>query len=419
MRGLEMNRHGSIAFSLLIILVLAVLGAGILLRSVNENKIAKRNSDSTQAFWLADAGMQRVKYEKKTNNCAGMKRQDTSAACTDCTCAGVTKVYQATISGVGDIDATLNSANTTIQSTGSVPDRSSTSKLTRQLQGTFGGSQMFGYAAFSRGTFFMSNSATVDSYNSNNNGTDYDPAHPNSNGDIGTNGTTAGIINMSNSATINGDASTGPHGTISLNNSASVTGTQTSANLIGLPWVSVPSALSSLSSGGAINRDDQTGDLTLSAGNYKYDSVTLSNSSKLVINGDVTLYVHGNIATSNSTQVQIVNGGSLTLYTDGTITMSNSSTFNNISKNPSKVMIYSTYSSGTGLSLGNSTTLYAGVYMPNADYTGSNSAEIMGALVAKVVSLSNSDKIHYDEAMASLINPFASSSLSVVNWQEL
>ena len=59
--------------------------------------------------------------------------------------------------------------------------------------------------------------------------------------------------------------------------------------------------------------------------------------------------------------------------------------------------------------------------MPNADYTGSNSAQIMGAMVAKVVSLSNTNAIHYDESLSSITNPFpgGTTATTVTSWQEI
>lgn len=411
-----MNKRGSLAMTFLFIMVFAILCAGLLLRSANEAKITKRTTDSTSALWLAEAGLQQVKYEKNTNSCRGMTRQDTGAACSDCTCGSVTKVYTSTISGAGDIDATLSTNNLTIQSTGSVPSRSSTRKVSRAVQGTFSSVPIYDYGAYAKGTFFMSNNALVDSYNSNNG--DYAAASANSNGSIGTNGTTTGIITMSNSALVKGNATMGTGGTNTMNNSASITGTVTSGVNVSLPSVVVPSSLTSLSSSGSINISGTTNQ-TINSGSYKYSSITLSNNSILTINGDVTLYVTGNIAPSNSTQIRIANGGSLTIYTGGTVIMSNSANFNNVSKNPKKLTIYSTKSSGTGFALSNNTNFYGTMYMPDADYVGSNNAELMGSLVAKTISLSNYHKIHYDESLSSTANPFGGVGTSISNWQEI
>jgi hypothetical protein len=56
-----MNKKGSaLFFALLIIVVLAILGAAIISRSIYESRLAQRNLESTQAFWLAEAGIARV-----------------------------------------------------------------------------------------------------------------------------------------------------------------------------------------------------------------------------------------------------------------------------------------------------------------------------------------------------------------------
>jgi Tfp pilus assembly protein PilX len=53
-----MNRKGAaLVICFMVIAVLTILGAAILSASMSENSIAKRLSESTQAFWLAEAGV--------------------------------------------------------------------------------------------------------------------------------------------------------------------------------------------------------------------------------------------------------------------------------------------------------------------------------------------------------------------------
>ncbi len=391
------------------------------MRSSNEAKLAKRYADSSSTLWLAEAGMQRVKYEKNTNNCTGMVRQDTGVACTDCTCGNVTKIYQASFSGLGDIDATLNSTNTTITATGSVPSRSATGKVTRNLQGTFASSGLFNGAVYAKGTIQFSNSAMTNSYNSTTGAYNVN-GNIGSNGHVGTNATSAGAITMSNSSTINGNASTGTGGTIVQNNSSTVTGTKTYTNNVTLPNVVVPASLTALPLIGHIHNSNGYAQ-TITTGNYKYTTWTLSNSAVITINGDVTVYLTSGgqaINLDNSSRIDITNGSSLTIYTDGYFGLSNSSTFNNVAQAPSKLQIYSTYAgTSSGMTLSNNTVMYGAVYMPNAPVTNSNSTELYGAVVAKSVNFSNSTMVHYDEALANLANPFGGTSSSTIsNWQE-
>ncbi len=56
-----MNKRGvALIICYMVISVLTILGAAFITRSVSERSVASKYSDSTQAFWLAEAGIQRV-----------------------------------------------------------------------------------------------------------------------------------------------------------------------------------------------------------------------------------------------------------------------------------------------------------------------------------------------------------------------
>ena len=61
------NRGAALIIVFAVILVLAILGSAILSRSISENNIAQRYSESTQAFWLAESGINRALYELRNN----------------------------------------------------------------------------------------------------------------------------------------------------------------------------------------------------------------------------------------------------------------------------------------------------------------------------------------------------------------
>lgn len=63
-----MNKKGSVLiFVIFIAVVLGILGASILMRSVSENRLAERNKESIQAFWLAEAGINRTIQELRNS----------------------------------------------------------------------------------------------------------------------------------------------------------------------------------------------------------------------------------------------------------------------------------------------------------------------------------------------------------------
>ncbi len=408
-----MNKKGSIIFCLLLITVLTGLAAAILMRSVNESKIAQRNANSTQALWLADAGVHKAHYEYVSNNCTGMVQYGTSTACANCTCAGAVKLVSATVTGSGDYDVVLNSSNTLITSIGYVPSRTDANKIRRTVQVGIGGLPLFSYAAYAEGQIEIAPNAVIDSYNSTT--AAYGGSNVSTNGDIGTNGTGNGVIHLDNNAIVSGDVSTGAGGTVTVDNGASVSGATTSTNNRTLTSVIVPSSLTSLASEGAYtvgNNDSAT-----ISGDHQYSSISLSNGSTLNISGNVSLYLSSattSFNTGNNITLNIPSGSSLTIYGNGAITFDNNAVINNASSNPAKFLIYST--STQAVTIENNGDFFGAIYAPDATVEISNNAGFYGAVVGSEIEQANNGGIHYDENLLNLVNPFGGSSL--INWQE-
>ena len=411
-----MNNKGSLAIALLLILVLSSLSAAILLRSTNENWAAKRVADSSAALWAAEAGVQKVYWEYNYNNCLGMVQAGTSTACISCSsCGGGNKAVAGTLTGYGDYDVTFNNASTTIQSVGSIPDRSAAKKVQRKLQTTISKPVTFSNGIFAQGQVTLNNNSYVDAYDSGAGaygGNNIDKT----NGNVGSNGTTPGIVSIDNGTNVWGNVSTGPGGTET--GGGNVHGAITHTNSIPLPAVVVPSTLTSLSSLGEL-----AGTQILNSGNYKYTDLNLGNKDTLTVNGTVRLYLigdssHNSIVTQNNININIAVGASLIVYTDGIINIGNGS-INTGSRLPANFQIYSTYTGAGGVTLGNNDTTYTAIYAPQTDIVISNQnwkSGFYGAVVGKTVKLDNNGDVHYDKALASMANPFQNAIIS--NWQE-
>jgi len=93
----------------------------------------------------------------------------------------------------------------------------------------------------------------------------------------------------------------------------------------------VPEWLESLPSSGTIQNDSTV------TNSVKYSSINLKNSKILLIDGDVSLYVTGEIILGNSAEIQIDNDASLILYLGGDFEGKNSSTINNLTQNAKKL----------------------------------------------------------------------------------
>ncbi len=420
-----MNKRGVVLIiSYMVIAVLTMLGASFMLRSTSENKISNNYFKSNQALWLADAGIQKAVWELNKNSCAGCLQCGTVTPCADCTCNSADKCVSGTFGSIGDYDAKIDSANTTITSIGSVPNRSAAISIPRKTQVNLVGNgtgPFFNYALFTNGSISLSNSALIDSYDSSK-GNYNVGGNIGAHGDVGTNSIGTPAITLSNTTAINGDVSVGgsnPDTGIGIYNSAVINGMKSGSINVPLDPVSVPTPpagwlpCTSCSLWGT-----NTGDL--GSGSYSASSLSLSNSSQLNINGNVTLYITGNVSLSNATMLKINPGGKLTLYVDGVLSLSNTAEFNNLSKTPSNLNIYSRKSGGSGVTFSNSTVMYGTVYAPDTTVTFSNSFQAYGAIVAKSTTLSNTSQIHYDEALrqSSGQGGGGSTSYTISNWQE-
>ncbi|MEI6437772.1 MAG: hypothetical protein WCO69_03365 [Candidatus Omnitrophota bacterium] len=408
-----MNNKGSLAITVMVIFVLSALSAAFLMRGVAERWNTGRVVKSSAALWAAEAGVQKAMWENVYNNCAGMTRTAGNTLCNG------NKTMAGTLAGYGDYDVTLDSTNAIIQSVGSVPSRTDPKKVTRRVQANLAKPAIFAFGMFAQGKVTVSNNALVDAFNSSTGiygGTNIDHSH----GSVGSNGTSAGIVEVDNNANVWGDVSTGPGG--SVTNSGNIHGQITNANSVALPAVVVPATLTGLASQGALTLG-QKGTRTLTAGDYKYSNISLGNKAVLTISGNVRLYLTGDASknalvsgNASETTISVASGGSLTIYTDGVVNLNNNNVINTLSQKPKDFLIYSTYTGANGVAVSNNATSYMAIYAPQTDVSASNNAGLYGAVVGKTASLNNNGDIHFDMALAGLANPFE--SVIVTNWRE-
>ena len=408
------NERGSIlVVTLGFILVFTLLGLGSMYLATVHNEAAEKRAASNKAFWLAEAGLQKARWEFNQHNCTGLFQEGTITACTSCTsgvCGTNNKTLAATLSTFGDYDIILDDGNMTMTATGSYPNRTAANRSQRKVQ-LDSGSQ-FKYAVFAQGQISISNGALINSYDSSVG--PYGGTNNEQNGDVGTNSTNANAITIGNNATVNGDVSTGPGGTVSVGNTP-VNGSTTNTNSVSLPAVVVPSTLTSLSNLGTLNVNSNT---TIPAGNYKYTAINVSNNRTLTFNGNVNLYLTSTtnaFTTGNGFQLVLNSGASVVIYSDGRILLTSNSSGSNVNNlgAPLKFGIFSTYTGASGVQIANNGNFYGTVYAPATDVSITNNSQLYGAIVGKTVTLSNNTQIHYDQTLGGTINS------STRRWQEL
>jgi choice-of-anchor A domain-containing protein len=215
---------------------------------------------------------------------------------------------------------------------------------------------------------------------------------------VGTNSTLAGSMDIKSGAFVDGDV------VIGVGGDPDVVINDTSGGIKGntyimpkeheLPQITVPESLESLPSSGTINSNK-----TIS-GSAKYDNIDLGNSKIMTIDGEVSLYIVGDIILDNSAELRIIdaNDVSLTLFVGGYIEIKNSGVINNLSEDAKKLEIYG-LDSCQSIILKNGSDFYGAIYAPNADVVMMNSGDMFGSVIAKSVDQRNSSTFYYDVSL--------------------
>jgi hypothetical protein len=160
------------------------------------------------------------------------------------------------------------------------------------------------------------------------------------------------------------------------------------------PMPTVPFDTASATSLGSINNVAQT----INSGDYTVSLIKGSSSSHIVtVNGNVRLYVNGDITYSQG-GIVVTSGSTLELYVNGQITLSGSSYINN-ANTAANCSIFGLSGSGTTWSLTGSSAFSTVLYAPNVDVKFTGGTGISGAMVANSFSTTGAGYFHFDEAL--------------------
>ncbi len=397
-----MNKKGSVLIIVFLAIMVLSLAAGAMFwRTISERSSARAYKESTQAFWLAEAGLQRALWEIN-----GGGSWDNWTDCDDednCKelAKGVYDNYEVRIEGVGE-------SNPEITSTG----YGASDSYYREINANLIRSGLFSFAAFGDSSVTLGGNGSTDSYNSSDG--DYGGDNVGDNGDVGTNGDEEGAVTVNGeNAQVNGDASTGAQGTIE--GEENISGSKTHDNNVELSAVSIPSDLTSLSDSGDKHLSNDDDSQAISAGDYQFSSIQISGGT-LTLNGTVRIYLTDSHSLTISGGGSLVVNGQLELYTAGDCNVGGNGIVND-SGLPSNLVIYSAHESSgesNGFTLSGNSAFYGAVYAPNANLAVTGDGDIYGALVGKTVSVSGNGDIHYDEALQDL----GVSGYTIASWKE-
>ena len=263
---------------------------------------------------------------------------------------------------------------------------------------------LFDFALFARDELTFHNAVTLDGFNFK---VDDDPLQ------VGTNGTDFGDITLKNSATVEGDVIVGagvsPEDVIQLDTGADITGDTYAMQEEWEPsMVQVPDTLNDSISLGTINN---TTTITSSG---KYDNINLGNSGTVRIEGNVELYIVGDIDLGNAAALEIAPGGKLTLFLGGNLELKNGADLNNLTQEAENLIILG-LDTCESVILKNGSDTYASIFVPNAVVDFNNSAAFYGAVAAESFDQANDMDFHYDAALRE-VNPVGvSASISIVS----
>jgi len=233
----------------------------------------------------------------------------------------------------------------------------------------------------------------------------YDPLTAKSNGDLATDLSLTNSISIGN-ATIYGSVATGPNGTVSIGPGGSITGAITDDMNVAFDPVAVPFASGGYMTTADVFNTNINGTVYSSAfygGIYRISPVSLwslSSLTKVLIAGDVSIWLPKGFAMSGAAQIEIAPGASLKIYTGANSTILGNGILN--TSDATKCMIYG-LSTCTSISMGGNAGFTGTIYAPSADLLiapGRGEHDFQGASISKSVSLGANVRIHYDENLA-------------------
>jgi hypothetical protein len=262
----------------------------------------------------------------------------------------------------------------------------------------------------------FSSNAIVDSYDSRNGA--YGGSNMGSEGHVGTNGTDYGCIDLASNARIYGNAVSGPE-----SDPESVIITRGNSEIFGemdslseendMPSVSPPEGLPYRGSYFLGSNDSDT--ISQSG---EYASFRLDSNATVTITADVILYITGEFSMRSNTELEIAGGIKVTIYLGGSFEQNSNTEINNLSKDPTSLLIYGTDSFNGEMEWNSNSELWGSVYVPKADVHLNSNADFYGSISAKSFDCDSNSKIHYDLALAALTLDGADGTpFTVKSWQ--
>ena len=389
------NSGFAVPLAMVAVVLLLVLGTSLLTVGENARIYAIHDTTVTLSRCAADAGL--------TKALSDMNIQLQTKPWNDSFLPSASNVSLPGSNATYSYLVTKEGGNYVVTATGNCSNSQKQVSCILALEGPFDS------AVFCDSYVWIHNDSVVDQYNADSS----TPALQ-----VGTNSTKQWKLCLFNNARIEGDAVVGAGSTpeFTIDNKGTITGRQYAMN--------TPQKLASVTApeiSSCVNLPTLKGGETITSGKYVADKIDLDNGKTLTIQGDVILYITGDVLLGNSSQIKVENAttdSSLKLFLGGDLSGGNSSTINNETQNPHNATIFA-LDSCTKINMKNDAAFYGSIYAPKAEVVYNNSAALYGSVIAKSFETKNSTPIHYD---ASLRNTSVNDELvkfKVTQWKEI
>ncbi len=379
---LQSKKPGSaMALALLVVIIFVVMGTGLLSLGLHGRMLASRTAAEIAARCAADAGLTKAVFEMNEKIKVKPWDDNTLPQATDETLAPSDATFSYTITSnpdyIYDVDVT-GRAGRAIKNV----------SCTLTLVG------LFRNAIYAQDSLVLENAYLVDAYSSEQ-------------------GPYGGVNALQPTTVATGDP----------NAVAMGEGTVYGEFLVDygreLPAISPPTESPFDVSKGSIELDSNSVDLVFCPDDSgQYDFIELLEGGKLIIDGDVTLYVTGEMKLKQFSELEILPDSSLTLYLGGDMNLRNSSAVNALTQIPRDCQIYGVGGEGQNFLMEQSSLFYGTIYAPDATITLENGAELYGAIICDNAELRNSSELHFDATLLKASVDELGAEFIVQRWQE-
>ncbi|NIP23908.1 MAG: hypothetical protein GWN67_06940 [Phycisphaerae bacterium] len=391
----------SLPLVIFVVVLVFVMGNGLLSLGMHNRFLAVRTSSEIVARSAADSGVTKALYEMNQKLKDQPWDNSTLPEATDEILPNTDATYSYKVTG--DFISGF-----TVVSTGKSGLEQKIIQCSLELKGPFE------YALLTKKDLILKSDTVVHGYNSS------DVFDTETEVVVATHSTLSGTMVLNNGVAVDGDVVVGVGGnvdTVIKDLGATMHNKYALLQDVDFPPVTPPE----LESKGSITIKGKTSTIgPEDSGQYSMiDVKRATNPGTLKVSeGDVVLYITGDIELGQDCEIVITEGSSLTLYLDGDMIADNSAGINNQNP-PANLKLYGTSTGEQSLILKAKSESLGAVYAPNATVTVIAKSDIRGSLTAYNFELKNGGDFYYDEALRKVTIDDDAVRFVIIKWREL